>query len=92
MANRGKSNGSDFRYFGWDENPKDKYTQPKPNPNNIKGSGYPQTDIEKDGTFVHGKMPANTPTKQRMEMRGKGAAERGTKFMIDDRVYDETDQ
>lgn len=46
-------------------------------------AGYPQTDIGKAGVMVKGRWPSGTEQKQYIDMRGKGAATRGTKFLKD---------
>jgi hypothetical protein len=65
-----------------------KTAQPKsvPVPNT---AGYPQTDIDRRGTFVKGEFrpgvdagPAGHGQKERMQMRGAGAATKGTKFLV----------
>jgi len=91
MANRGKIQGPAFKYFDWSENPKDKYKQPE-KAEGPRGSGYPQSDIGKDGVFVKGKYPANTPMKKYGKARGQGAAERGDNFIVDGRVYGRDDE
>ena len=71
-----------FEWFGWDEDPKGKYKQPKPN-TNPPGSGYPQTDIMKDGVMVKGRWPSGTLTKTHMDIRGTGAATKGKQMTLD---------
>jgi hypothetical protein len=75
----------DFEYFGWDEDPIGKYTQPKQNPRFTKGSGYPEDDVDREGIKVYGRyVEGRGGKKQRMDIRGHGAAERGTKFFNDE--------
>jgi hypothetical protein len=75
-----------YKYFGWDEkNPIGKYKQPIKNPDTT-GSGYPQTDIDHESTLVKGRWMEGTGYKKRLDMKGAGAAERGKRFMDDDRV------
>jgi hypothetical protein len=52
-------------------------------------AGYPQTDIDRRGTFVKGEFrngvenpPYGHGQKTRMKIRGTGAATKGTKFMV----------
>jgi len=71
-----------FEWFGWDEDPKGKYKQPKANTSK-PGSGYPQTDLMKDGVMVKGRWPAGTPTKKHKKMYGAGAATKGYNFTTD---------
>lgn len=74
----------DFTYFGFDEEPIGKYTQPKQNPRFTKGSGYPADDIDREGTKVYGRyVEGKGGKKQRMDIRGYGAAERGKRFFLD---------
>lgn len=49
-----------------------------------QSSGYPQTDVNKDGIMVKGRWPAGTKTKSTATMQGGGAATRGKKFYPDD--------
>jgi hypothetical protein len=73
-----------FKYFGWDEkNPIGKYKQPIKN-DDVTGSGYPQTGIDDDDVTVYYKVPTGTKKKQRMEIKGTGAAEKGKKFFEND--------
>ena len=57
----------EFKFFGWDEEPLNKYTQPKPNNAPTGQNGYPETDIDVGIT--------------KMDMRGAGAATKGKKFV-----------
>ena len=61
------------------------YHKPKPVPVQ-KGSGYPQTDIGKNGVMVKGRWPEGTKMKKYKDMRGTGAATKGKKF------YDNSDE
>ena len=52
-------------------------------------AGYPQTDIDRRGTFVKGEFrpgvnagPAGHGQKERIQIRGTGAATKGTKFLV----------
>jgi len=45
------------------------------------GSGYPQTDIGKDGVTVKGRWPSDTKQKSYKTMRGAGAATKGKKYL-----------
>lgn len=87
MANKWR----DFDYFGHDEeNPIGKYTQPKKNPKFTKGSGYPEDDIDRRGTKTYGRyVEGQGGKKNKLKMRGKGAAERGYDFYDDDEPRDE---
>lgn len=78
------NNSDKFDWFGWEEDPLNKYKQPKPSNHQINGSGYPQTDIDMDGVMVKGRWPTGTKKKVRMDMRGAGAATRGKKFYPED--------
>lgn len=51
-----------------------------------KGSGYPQTDINRKGTMRKGKWESGEASgmKSQMEMRGAGAATKGKKFFPGD--------
>jgi hypothetical protein len=76
-----------FKYFPIDtKDPIGKYTQPKPN-DDEPGSGYPQEGIDNDDILVKGRWPKGTKKKERMEMRGYGAAEKGCKFMINKKRF-----
>ena len=57
----------EFRFFSWDEDPLNKYTQPKPNGDSTGQNGYPEKDVDVGIT--------------KMDMRGAGAAEKGKKFV-----------
>ena len=46
------NNSDKFDWFGWEEDPLNKYKQPKPSNHQINGSGYPHTDIDMDGVMV----------------------------------------
>ena len=46
-----------------------------------RGSGYPQTDINKAGVLIKGRWIAGTSMKQHADMRGYGAATKGRKFL-----------
>jgi len=72
-----------FKFFGWDEDPIGKYKQPIPN-TDPTGSGYPATDVDKDGVMVKGRWPAGVKTKKRTEMKGTGAAQKGKRFYDND--------
>jgi hypothetical protein len=81
-----------FTYFPADTaDPCGKYKQPEPNDVDLKcvtpsgqSSGYPQTDVDKDGIMVKGRWPAGTATKTKSQMRGTGAATSGKMFYTDD--------
>jgi hypothetical protein len=47
----------------------------------VEGTGYPQTDINKAGVFIHGRWIAGTGMKEHADMRGYGAATKGRKFL-----------
>lgn len=81
MANHNKNDR--FDYFGWNEDPIGKYKQPKPNSNPTM-QGYPQDEMNLTGTKSKGRFidPYGKP-KNRIDMRGYGAAERGRKFYSD---------
>jgi hypothetical protein len=70
-----------YMFHGWDEDPIDKYSQPKPN-DVPTGSGYPQEGIDNDNVLVKGRWPKGTRKKELMEIKGAGAAERGKKFHV----------
>jgi hypothetical protein len=70
-----------IKYFGWDEDPIDKYQQPIKLSTADVGSGYPQKDFDKDNVLTKGRWPSGTGKKTKLTMKGGGAAERGTKFM-----------
>lgn len=76
------SDNDKFEWFGWGEDPIGKYKQPKPNTSK-PGSGYPQTDIMKDGVMVKGRWPSGTLTKSHKKMRGAGAATQGYNYTTD---------
>lgn len=79
----------DFEYFSADEaNPIGKYTQPKQNPRVPTGrQGYPSDDIDREGTMTYGRyIKGKGDKKNRIEMRGYGAAERGRKFYDEDEI------
>ena len=72
-----------FKFFDADiEDPIGKYTQPKPNTDET-GTGYPQEGIDNDNILVKGRWPKGTKKKERMDMKGYGAAEKGRKFYVD---------
>jgi hypothetical protein len=62
------------------DNPLGTYHQPIDVPVDA-GMGYPQTDIGKDGVTSYGRWSPDIKQKQYGEMRGKGAATKGTKFL-----------
>lgn len=73
-----------FEWFGWDEDPKGKYKQPKPNTNPMPtGVDYPITDIDKAGIMVKGRWPAGTGMKKRMDIRGTPIATKGKRMMVE---------
>ena len=75
----------DFEFFGWDEDPIGKYKQPMKNPRFTKGSGYPEDDVGLTGTKSYNRyIKPFGKKKNRMDIRGYGAAERGRKFYVDD--------
>lgn len=81
-----------FKYFPADtSDPCGKYTQPQPNDVDLscttpsgQSSGYPQTDVNKDGIMVKGRWPAGTKTKTTETIQGFGAATKGKSFYPDD--------
>ena len=81
----------DFEFFDWDEDPIGKYKQPMENPRFTKGQGYPQDEMNLTGTKSKGRFidPYGKP-KQKIDMRGYGAAERGRKFYTGDEERDPT--
>ncbi|MEI6478510.1 MAG: hypothetical protein WCO52_06000 [bacterium] len=77
-----------FDWFGFDEDPIGKYKQPKQNTNPTK-QGYPQDDMNLTGTKSKGRfIDPYGKKKNRMEMRGYGAAERGREFYSDIEDHD----
>ncbi len=76
-----------FKYFSFDESPIGKYKQPIKNDNST-GSGYPVTGVDNDDITVYNKVTPGTKKKERMEIHGYGAAERGRKFMVDNKRRD----
>jgi hypothetical protein len=75
----------DFEYFGWDEDPIGKYTQPKKNPRFTKGPGYPSDEVDREGTKTYGRwMDGKGGKKERMEIRGCKNTERGKRFYVDE--------
>lgn len=46
-----------------------------------KGSGYPQTDIGRDGTKMAGRWHGDVGQKSYKTARGAGAATKGKKFL-----------
>jgi len=76
-----------FKYFSFDESPLGKYKQPIKNDQH-PGSGYPQTGIDNDDITVYNRLTPGTKKKERMEMKGTGAAENGKKFLVDERERD----
>lgn len=88
MSNKWK----DFEYFSADEpNPIGKYTQPKPNPRAGRGGGYPDDEMDLTGTKTRGRwIEPYGKKKDRMDIRGTGAAERGKRFFVDDIDYTPT--
>ena len=77
--------GDKFEWFSADEpDPIGKYKQPVSNDVALPpGSGYPEKDVDKDGVFVKGKMPAGTGMKTRIDIRGTGAATKGKQMTLD---------
>lgn len=75
-----------YKYFDWDEDPIGKYTQPRKNTDET-GSGYPQEGIDNDNVLVKGRWPKGTKKKERMDMRGTGAAEKGKRFMVNKKRF-----
>ena len=57
----------DFKFFDWSMNPIGKYKQPEPNSHSTGTNGYPEKDVNKGVTH--------------MKMKGAGAAIKGTKFV-----------
>lgn len=45
------------------------------------GSGYPQTDIGKDGVMTKGRWMSGVKQKTYIDARGTGAATKGKKFL-----------
>jgi hypothetical protein len=77
----------DFKYFGWDEDPIGKYKQPEKNPRFSEGQGYPEDDLDREGTMTYGRwMDGKGERKQRMEIRGCKNTERGKKFFVDEEI------
>lgn len=72
----------DFEYFGWDEDPIGKYTQPKQNPRFTKSAGYPQDELDLTGVKTYGRWikPTDGNKKERMEIRGCKNTSRGKRF------------
>jgi hypothetical protein len=58
---------SEFKFFGWDEEPIGKYKQPEPNNHPTGENGYPEEDVNRGVTHS--------------VMRGAGAATKGKKFV-----------
>jgi hypothetical protein len=74
----------DFEFLDWDMDPIGKYAQPKKNPRFTKGQGYPQDEMDLTGTKTYGRfVNPYGKKKEKLEMRGYGAAERGRKFTDD---------
>jgi hypothetical protein len=77
----------DFEYFDWDEpNPIGKYKQPMKNPRFSKGQGYPDEEVDHEGTMSYGRWMSGKGKKQRMEIRGCKNTERGKRFYVDEEI------
>jgi hypothetical protein len=78
----------DFEFFGWDEDPIGKYTQPKKNPRASGiGQGYPEEDVDRLGTKTYGRYIDNGrygKHKTKIEIRGCKNTERGKQTYVDE--------
>lgn len=81
----------DFEYYGWDEDPIGKYTQPKKNPRYDKSSGYESDmdtgEIDRTGTKTYGRyVQGYGKVKKREEIRGCKNTQHGKRFFVDDDI------